>query len=271
MIGIRRLATASLLLVVLAAGAAGAQAEEEASSERAQDTAEGQETRDDGEPARASEDASDLVVYVPPGRGATSARSGAGTRGPEVLPAIAVLAPDHVGVTLRAQPTLAWFVSRTTGGRVDFTLIAETAEEPLLETSLEGPFEAGVHLVRLADYGVTLEAGVPYTWSIALVPDPDRRDRDVVAAGMIRRDPDPAAGAATTGSGPAPYRALARRGIWYDALAELSDAIAARPADDALRRQRASLLEQVGVGAAAVFERERASHAEAPERGAEAE
>jgi len=43
------------------------------------------------------------TVYVPPSRGAVGARTGGGTRGQTSAPRIAVLAPDHVGLTTRAQ------------------------------------------------------------------------------------------------------------------------------------------------------------------------
>ncbi|MGH0032679.1 MAG: DUF928 domain-containing protein [Myxococcota bacterium] len=201
------------------------------------------------------EEASARVVYVPPSRGATRTRTGGGTRGPLAAPTVAALAPDHVGVTNRAQPTLAWFVSEATDARVDFTLIDPDAVEPLLETTIESPAEAGVQLVRLSNLGVELEEGRSYDWAIALVLDPDARDLDVVAGGAIRRDPAAPGTASQATPGSASYLALARAGVWYDALADLSDAIAANPGNAALREARADLLEQVGVGAAAAYER----------------
>jgi hypothetical protein len=41
--------------------------------------------------------------------------------------------------------------------------------------------------------------------------------------------------------------AYAAAGLWYDAIATLSERIAAAPADPLLRRQRAALLRQVGL------------------------
>lgn len=196
------------------------------------------------------------VVYVPPSRGSARARTGGGTRGPGDRPTLAVLAPDHVGVTNVAQPTFAWFASQPIPGRVDFTLVDPEAVEPLVEVTLPSPNEAGIQRIHLADYDARLEEGRSYDWSVALVMDPESRDLDVVAAGAIRRAPASPRVAAEIAAGTPAYIALARAGVWYDAMADLCAAIEADPHDAALRAQRAALLEQVGVGAAAVYERE---------------
>jgi hypothetical protein len=47
----------------------------------------------------------------------------------------------------------------------------------------------------------------------------------------------------------------AEAGLWYDALSLLSERIEAAPTDADLRRQRAALLEQVGLRQAAEFDR----------------
>jgi hypothetical protein len=51
--------------------------------------------------------------------------------------------------------------------------------------------------------------------------------------------------------------AYASAGVWYDALSAISDQIDAAPGDAALRRERADLLEQAGLKAAAEFERKK--------------
>src|SRR5271168_697816 len=50
--------------------------------------------------------------YVPPMRGAPGGRTGGGSRGIKGSDlTIAVLAPDHVGLTAEDQPTLYWYAS----------------------------------------------------------------------------------------------------------------------------------------------------------------
>ncbi len=200
---------------------------------------------------------SSLTVYVPPPRGAVGARTGGGTRGAANAPRLAVLAPDHVGLTTRAQPTLAWYLSAATSQPIELTVIADDAVEPLVVKQLTGPMQPGVHLVDLAQEGVQLKEGTTYDWYVALVLDPKARDADVIAGGAIERRAPPTGLSAELAKGEPSYRVLARNGIWYDAIADLSAAIAAAPdGAPALRAERSALLEQVGVGAVALYERE---------------
>ena len=84
---------------------------------------------------------------------------------------------------------------------------------------------------------------------MAIIPDPERRSNDVLAYGEIERvDLEaPVAErlkAAASGELPAIY---AEAGLWYDALASISDLIELRPNDAQLRKQRSALLTQVGL------------------------
>jgi hypothetical protein len=90
-----------------------------------------------------------------------------------------------------------------------------------------------------------------------VVVDPAQRSRDVVTTGAIMRVEPPAALRESLAAAPPERRAalLAGDGIWYDALATLSEAIGARPDDARLRAQRLAILEQAGLGEAAAFER----------------
>jgi Domain of Unknown Function (DUF928)/CHASE2 domain len=138
--------------------------------------------------------------------------------------------------------------------------ILARALEQLVVKRLPGPMQAGIHVVDLAQQGIQLEEGTTYDWYVALVLDPKARDADVVAGGAIqRRAATPELTAELKGGDPS-YRVLARNGIWYDAIADLSAAVASAPngtpAGRALHAERAALLEQVGVGAAALYERE---------------
>jgi hypothetical protein len=183
------------------------------------------------------------------------ARSGGGTRGAPALPALSVLAPDHVALTTQPQPILSWFIAESTPTRIDFTLTREDSLTPVAEITLPGPVEAGMHTVRVSDLGVRLAPGRTYAWSIALVPDPDRRDTDVVSIAAIERREAPPDLERALDSGAIAYDALARAGIWYDALADLTARIDADPADTGLRAARADLLGQVGLKRAADYDR----------------
>lgn len=191
-----------------------------------------------------------VPIYIPPRRGAPDGRVGGGTRGTTnggLL--VSVLAPDHRGLTLNEQPSLYWFVSSGTSFPVELTLMDPRATRPLLETRIPGPIGPGVHRTRLADYGVRLEAGVLYRWSVAVVRDEERRSKDIVAGGAIERiEPEAELRAKLGRTGMCALPALyADASLWYDALAAVSDLIEAAPQDPELKRQRAALLTQIGL------------------------
>lgn len=193
------------------------------------------------------------LVYQPPrGLGAPAAgrRVGGGTRGTnKSVPILSVLAPGHTGLTAREQPDLYWFASDVVTNPLELTLTLEKGDAPVLETRLPVPTKAGIQKVCLSDYGVKLIPGERYNWSIALVLDPKRRSKDVIAMGAIERveraDMNPAAKAAapTTDA----FYQLAADGLWYDAVMAISELIDTTPADLTLRKHRADLLDQVDL------------------------
>jgi hypothetical protein len=189
-------------------------------------------------------------VYTPPKRGAPGGRVGGGTRGNrrEVF-VLSVLAPDHSGFTTKEQPSLYWFISNSTSLPVEFTVMDPQGIEPVLETRIPAPVQAGVHRIRLSDYNVRLAPGAAYRWFIAVVPDADRRSKDILAGGAVERVELPdeikaKLAKAEKSEIPAIY---AEAGLWYDTVAALSELIEATPQDESLRRQRTALLSQVGL------------------------
>ena len=191
-----------------------------------------------------------MPVYKPPLRGAPGGRVGGGTRGLcSELTFLCVLAPDHVGLTVREQPRIYWFVSKLTPYPIEFTIIENKAVKPLLEKRIGSPEKPGVQDIRLSDFGVHLRQNVQYKWFLALVIDPDRRSKDILAGGVIERVEFPETLRAKldeAGKERAHY-VYAEAGIWYDTLAAISDLMDASPNNTVLRKQRASLLEQVGL------------------------
>jgi hypothetical protein len=200
------------------------------------------------------------IVYVPPVKGAPSGRVGGGTRGPgapgEGAQDLEVLAPDHIGLTASAQPTLLWFLGAPVTGPVE--VVIDTADltgaPPLLEERLPQAPQPGINAVDLAAKGVRLDPGVTYRWSVAVVVDPAQRSSDIVASALIRHAPPSPPPEMRAGDPAAAAIAFASRGYWYDAMTALARGLAARPGQDQLRRLRVELLEQVGLSAPARFE-----------------
>lgn len=189
-----------------------------------------------------------MLVYNPPKRGAPGGRVGGGTRGTDQSFTLSVLAPSHTGLTVNDQPILHWFLSKAITSPVELTLIDERGVKPILETRLTPPFPPGVHRVKLADHNVRLSQG-KYQWFVALVVDPERRSRDILAGGSIELvDPSQGISAKLSQIGMANAPQIyAEAGLWYDAVTAISDQIEAAPSDINLRKQRASLLQQAGL------------------------
>jgi Domain of Unknown Function (DUF928) len=191
-----------------------------------------------------------VPVYTPPKRGAPGGRIGGATRGiqREVF-LLSVLAPDHSGFTTSEQPSLYWFISKSTSLPVELTVMDPQGVQPILETRIPAPVEAGVHRIRLSDYNVRLASGAAYRWFVSVVPDADRRSKDITAGGAIERVEMPEglkAKVAQSGKSNLPS-IYAEAGLWYDTVDAMSELIEAAPQDQALRKQRTALLTQVGL------------------------
>jgi hypothetical protein len=192
-----------------------------------------------------------VPMYKPPLRGAPGGRVGGGTRGAPGRDTftLTVLAPDHSGLTVSEQPSLYWYVSGDISLPVEVTIADPNGTQPLLEKAVPTPVKRGVQRVRLADYGVKLAPGIAYRWSVTVVPDPNRRSRDILASGTIERvEPPPDLGAKLQGASKGELASLyAGAGIWYDALAAISELIESSPNDAELLRHREALFAQAGL------------------------
>ena len=175
---------------------------------------------------------------MPPDPGAPKTRIAGTTRSRSDLPELQVLAPERAGRTTREQPTLWFWLSAPTDERIDVTVNDPDAVQPVLETTLAGPFDAGFHPVDLAAHGVWLEEGKDYHWFVAIVPEPDRRSGDVVAGGVVRRvsPRGEVADALANAEAGRIAHAYAQAGVWYDAVDEVSAAAAAGDAGAAAAR-----------------------------------
>jgi hypothetical protein len=193
-------------------------------------------------------------VYRPPIRGAPVGRVGGGTRGTsDGRPHVAVLAPDHVGLTRLEQPMLYWFLDRPTTHAVEVTIIEAEGVKPLFERRVQAP-AAGIYALSLSDAGVRLKPGMRYQWFVAVIVDPDYRSKDILSGAIIERLAPAADGSAAAGDDTGE---LAAAGLWYDALMAVSTQIDVRPTDPTPRQHRQALLEQIGLSDVARFDRER--------------
>ena len=199
-----------------------------------------------------------LAQYVPPKRGAPKSRVGGGTRGQqdEALK-VTVLAPEHTGHTINTQPTLYWYLSKAVSNpRVELTLIDDKRIDPILELELKGELQAGVHSLSLSDHDVKLMDNVEYRWSVAVIADAKERSRDIISSGTMMK--------VTATAATSKYRtmtdnnqkvvALAKSGLWYDAIDVVSRLISTSPSRE-LRALRANLMDEVALPQVAAYDR----------------
>ena len=161
-----------------------------------------------------------------------------------------------MGLTVRAQPDLYWFISGEATYPIEFTITESRAVKPLMEKHLEAPSRLGIQCIRLKDLKLNLKRDVTYQWFVVAVVDPNRKPKNILSGGAVRFvDPPPALreNLRKAGKNNAVY-VYAQAGLWYDAIAAVSDLIHAFPKDAAARKKRAALLQQVGLHEAAEFD-----------------
>jgi hypothetical protein len=150
----------------------------------------------------------------------------AATRGDgDAVSSLYVLAPETIGTTRHAQPSLFWFQTKPARLPFEFALLRPGEAKPVLALHWPDGLRSGFQRLRLADHGIALEPNIDYQWVVALVRDPQSRSRDIISSGWIHRISGAAAGEA-----------------WYDTLETLADQIAEHPQERRLRAKRADLL-----------------------------
>ena len=167
------------------------------------------------------------------------------------VPAIYVLAPDHVGLTLQQQAALYWYQSKPSNLQSELLMGTDDQPAPVLSLNKPQAAEAGMVKIDLLKHDVYLEKG-----GVALVVEPKNRSRDVLATGFnLRTNLDARLSTRLVQKNRCKtLQLLAGFGIWYDALATFSQMIEVTPDDRPLRAWRATLLDQVDLTEAASFD-----------------
>jgi hypothetical protein len=190
-----------------------------------------------------------LPVYKPPkGIGAPGGRTGGGSRGQEAL-AIFALVPDHLGLTIKDQPTLYWYLSKPVPYPLVLTVNDETQVEPIVETILTTTPQAGIHSLPLKNFNVKLDLDREYQWFVSLAVDQENPSKNIIAGGRIKRvSPPEKLLQQLRNAEPDQVTAIySEAGLWYDALSSISDLIESRPNQSDYRHGRKTLLEQVDL------------------------
>ncbi|MEN8207303.1 MAG: DUF928 domain-containing protein [Pseudomonadota bacterium] len=194
------------------------------------------------------------IIYKPPLRDDSPDEADESKRGMDGEAAILqVLAPDHTGLTLQAQPTLYWYARTPVVTRFKIALLDKDKIDPLLEVKAGSEKAAGIQQLNLGDHNLSLQPELRYQWSVTQVIDEGSQSTGVIASGVIELM-EPGEGLTSRiekSHGMDLVSVYAIEGIWYDALKTISSMIDESPEDQSLVAIRESLLDQVGLHAAA--------------------
>ncbi|WP_375591873.1 DUF928 domain-containing protein [Chitiniphilus eburneus] len=145
---------------------------------------------------------------------------------------LTLLVPDHTGLTRLAQPTLWWFAS---GPIEEAELSLWQGDIPVLTKPLRR-LRAGLHSITVQKGEAHLQPGTVYEWRMRV--QGEHGGVATVASGRIARQETRVNDDVS---------ALARAGLWYDAIDAISRQIDRQPRSQQLRRQRVALLRQIGL------------------------
>ena len=190
-----------------------------------------------------------LPVYKPPkGMGSPGGRIGGGSRGQKAL-AIFALVPNHLGLTIKEQPTLYWYLSQPVQYPLVLTVNDETQIKPVVETVITNSPRAGIHSMPLKNFNVRLALDREYQWFVSLAIDQENPSKNIIAGGRIQRVlPPEQLLQQLRNAEPEHVTAIySEAGLWYDALASISDLIESQPDHTDYHLGRKTLLEQIDL------------------------
>ncbi len=199
------------------------------------------------------------IIFVPHDVGAPEAADAGGVRGIATAPKLHVLAPDSLSRSLSPSPTLYWYLSKATESPVRFTLIEDdpSAIEPILDVSLGSFDNPGIYAIPLSQFGVQLEAGQRYAWSVGLSSSlASAYSTRPTARTWLEHYPSPDVQSSLVSASPLDQTdKLARHGYWFDAIDVVSRQIKTGERTIPWHEVRAHLLDQVGLDKIALYDR----------------
>jgi hypothetical protein len=151
----------------------------------------------------------------------------------------ALVPANNLGLTIAEYPQIFWFVPPHNAPLVEISLYATNTdfqdEDLLFLSQFQTSGRKGISHFKIPDtiHYPPLVEGKTYHWYVSLICDPNDRSQDVTVSGWIERVPVPASLVQTldTLTGIDRYQALAREGLWFDALETWADLYCSQSAD----------------------------------------
>lgn len=200
--------------------------------------------------------------YIPPVATNPRRTIGSGSRGcrqslTNDLVTLLIPSEEYAGQTTSGHPTFFWYLSEPVPVSMRFALVEPGVAQPLFEKQIDSP-KVGIIQLQVPKDRPELQTGRTYKWSVTLVCNTKRPSANPVFISWIERVSVPAALEPQLPSTPAksnvPTQVLrdrawsyAEAGLWYDALAAMSQVPTANSNDLATNDDFRALLEQVGL------------------------
>jgi hypothetical protein len=187
--------------------------------------------------------------FRPPSRGAPESRIGGGVRAGAGDVVFVAMVPRQIALTVSARPTLQWYLGGDVAAPLQLSVTRLDNYETIYEVELPDAGKAGIGSHQL-DEAARLEPKVQYEWTITLVTNEDNPSLNPVSGGWLQlvEESDDLKAAVKDKSPADKVLAYAERGVWYDAIRVLNEAIAAQPDQEALVALRQALLNDENVG-----------------------
>jgi hypothetical protein len=213
------------------------------------------------------------LEFRPPRRGIPGRREGGGTRDPLACvqgnPArlTAILPQTNLGLTTAEYPRFFWYLPQTRAKTAEFSLyqvndrvdnltprqIDEKLKDqiPVYRSQFDLTGTAGVASLSLPKNATLppLVAGRDYRWSVAIICDPNNRQRDIKVDGWVQRvAPAAALSEQLVRATPSDrLRLYASNGYWFDTLSTLAELRCSNPTDTRLTASWTQLMRLEGV------------------------
>ncbi|MGA0198254.1 MAG: DUF928 domain-containing protein, partial [Prochlorotrichaceae cyanobacterium] len=149
----------------------------------------------------------------------------------------ALLPVSNLGLTIAEYPEIFWFIPEHQAPLVEVSLYSTDADfedqDLLFLSQFATTGEAGIGQLKIPEAisFPPLAAGETYHLYISLICDPSDRGQDITVSGWVKRVPVPGDLAAELDAlgGIDRYRALARSGLWFDAVGTLGSLRCTQP------------------------------------------
>jgi hypothetical protein len=151
-------------------------------------------------------------------------------------------------LTVAAYPTVLVKISEPAARKAELTLW-DGEGNGIYQTIVDLTTTPGITSFKIPQAAGALAVGKEYKWNLALICDPEERQRDIVLEGRLERVELSSAlnNSLATASPLEKAKLYAQNGLWYDTVATLADLKRSLPQNTQIGAEWHELLQSVGL------------------------